>query len=344
MNVRLLLTRIGGALLTILLASLVAFIVLRVLPGNPARLILGQLASQRAVEHERIALGLGQPLAVQYVTYITSFVQGHWGFDYSSGQPVLQEVVARLPASLELGFYATLMAVVLAVVTAVASVYFSWKVPDYIFRAGAYFSLGSPPFWVGLLALVLFAEYLHVMPGPTGRLAIGASPPPTVTHFYTFDAILSGRWETLLDAVWHLVLPAAALGLTSYGYLYRLLRNSLIGVLDEEYLVVCRSKGMSRRKALMRHALPNSLLPTITAGGLVVAQLVAGSVLVETVFNWPGVGQLVVQSIVNREYAVVEAFVLMSAVVFVAVNLAVDGLYVVIDPRLRRATGEQKLT
>ena len=330
--------RIGGALLTILLASLVAFVILRILPGNPTRLILGPLASAQAIEHEKVALGLTKPLFEQYGTYLATFVQGQWGFDYNSGVPVLQEVVARLPASLELGFYALLMAFVGAVLTAVMSVYFDWKVPDYLFRAGAYFSLGSPPFWVGLMALVVFAEYLHVLPGPTGRLAVGASPPPALTHFYTFDSLLSGQWGGLGDSLAHLLLPAATLGLASYGYLYRLLRNSLRGVVDEEYLVVCRSKGLTKWQALVRHALPNSLLPTVTAGGLLVAQLVAGSVLVETVFNWPGVGQLVVQSILVREYAVVEAFVLLSAVAFVIVNLAVDGLYAVIDPRLRRPT------
>jgi peptide/nickel transport system permease protein len=336
MTLRATVSRIGGALLTILLASLVAFVILRILPGNPVRLILGPLASAQAIEHEKVALGLTKPVFEQYVAYLASFVHGQWGFDYSSSEPVLQEVVARLPASLELGFYALLLAVVGAVVTAVISVYFDWKVPDYVFRAGAYFSLGSPPFWVGLMALVVFAEYLQVLPGPTGRLAVGASPPPTITHFYTFDSLLSGQWGTLGDSVSHILLPAVTLGLASYGYLYRLLRNSLLGTLDEEYLVVCRSKGLTKWQALVRHALPNSLLPAVTAGGLLIAQLVAGSVLVESVFNWPGVGQLVVQSILVREYSVVEAFVLLSAVAFVGVNLAVDVLYTVIDPRLRR--------
>jgi ABC-type dipeptide/oligopeptide/nickel transport system permease component len=328
--------RVGGALLTLLLASLVAFVVLRLLPGDPARLILGPFASSSALAAQRAALGLDQPLYVEYISYLGGFITGHWGFDYSTGQPILSEVVARLPASLELGFYALLMAFVGAVVTAVASVHFRWKGPDYLFRAGAYFSLGSPPFWVGLMALVVFAEYLNVLPGPTGRLSIGASPPPTITHFYTFDAILTAQWGTLGDALSHLVLPAATLGLASYGYLYRLLRNSLLQVVDEEFMAVCSSKGLTRSQAMFRHALPNSLLPTVTAGGLLVAQLVAGSVLVETVFDWPGVGQLVVNSILVKEYGVVEAFVLLSAIAFVGVNLVVDALYVVIDPRVRR--------
>jgi ABC-type dipeptide/oligopeptide/nickel transport system permease component len=337
MRVRTALLRVGGAVLTVLLASVVAFVILRLLPGDPARLILGPLAGAKAVAAERVALGLNEPIYIQYAKYIVSFVTGHWGFDYSSGVPILGEVLTRLPASLELGFYALLLASIGAVVTAVASVYFDWKGPDYLFRAGAYFSLGSPPFWVGLMALIVFVEYLGVLPGPTGRLSTGITPPPPITHFYTFDAILGGQWSTLGDALAHLLLPAATLGLASYGFLYRLLRNSLMQVVDEEFMTVCRSKGLTRWQAILRHALPNSLLPAVTAGGLLVAQLVAGSVLVETIFNWPGVGQLVVQSILVREYGVVEAFVLLSAIAFVVVNLAVDALYVVIDPRLRRS-------
>lgn len=330
------LSKVGGAMLTVLLASLTAFVILRVLPGNPARMIVGPLASNQAVDAERAALGLNKPIWQQYAIYIESFFRGQWGFDYNSGESVVSEVTTRLPASLELGFYALVLAFTGALLTATASVYFKWKVPDYLFRAGAYFSLGSPPFWIGLVALIIFSEHLGVLPGPTGRLGNGVTPPPTITHFYTFDAVLSGQWSTFGDAVQHLILPAATLGLVSYGYLYRLLRNSLLQVVDEEFMAVCQSKGLSRWQATLRHALPNSLLPALTAGGLLVAQLVAGSVLVESVFDWPGVGQLVVQSILVREYGVVEAFIMLSALAFVAVNLVVDVLYAVIDPRVRR--------
>lgn len=330
-------SQLGGSVLTILLASIVAFVVLRLIPGNPARLIVGALASPQAVAAEKAALGLNKPIYEQYGTYMGDFVQGKWGFDYNSGQPVATEIVNRLPASLELGFYALLLAFIGAVVTAILSVYFRWRGPRYLFQGGAYFGLGSPPFWVGLVALILFAQDLKWFPGPTGRLGVGVAPPPAITHFYTIDALLSGQWSTLGDALWHLALPAITLGMASYGYLYRLLRDSLERVIGDEFITVCQSKGLTRWQALWRHALPNSLLPTVTATGLLIAQLVAGAVLVETVFDWPGVGQLVVQSILVREYSVVEAFILLSAVAFVVVNLVVDALYVVIDPRVRRA-------
>jgi peptide/nickel transport system permease protein len=328
--------RLSGAIVTLFIASVAVFVILRMLPADPARLILGPLASAAALQHERAVLGLNQPLYVQYVDYVVGFVHGNWGFDYGTGAPVLKEVVTRLPASLELGFYAMLFAVIGALAGAVASVGARSRVVDSVCRAVAFVGLGSPPFWIGLMALVLFAEYLHVLPGPVGRLGVGVSAPPATTHFYTWDALIAGQWGTFANAMEHILLPALTLGLAPFGYLFRLLRHSLREVSDEDFLLVCQGKGLTRWQALMRHGVPNALLPALTALGLLVAQLVAGSVLVEAVFNWPGVGQLVVNSVLAREYGVVEAFVILSALAFIAVNLIVDSLYVVIDPRLRR--------
>lgn len=329
-------TRLGGAVVTLLIASVAVFVILRLLPADPARLILGPLASAAALQHERIALGLNQPVYVQYVTYLIGFVHGQWGFDYGNGSPVLNEVITRLPASLELGFYAMAFAVIAALAGAVASVATRSRVVDAVCRAVAFVGLGSPPFWIGLMALVLFAEYLHWLPGPVGRLGVGVTAPPARTSFYTWDALIAGQWSTFANALEHLVLPALTLGLAPFGYLFRLLRHSLMEISDEDFLLVCQAKGLTRWQALARHGVPNALLPALTAAGLLVAQLVAGSVLVEAVFNWPGVGQLVVNSVLAREYGVVEAFVILSALAFIVVNLVVDALYVVIDPRLRR--------
>lgn len=329
-------SRLVGALATLLLASIAVFIILRLLPADPARLILGPLASAAALQRERVLLGLNQPIYVQYAEYVRSFVTGNWGFDYSNGTSVLSEVVTRLPASLELGFYAMLFAIGGAVVGAVISVGARWRGADRVVRGLAFLGQGSPPFWIGLMLLVLFSEYMRVLPGPVGRLSLGVTPPPTVTHFYTIDSLLAGQWSTFGDSVEHLLLPAITLGLAPFGYLLRLLRQSLVAVSEEDFLMVCQAKGMTRWRALVLHGLPNSLLPVLTAAGLLVAQLVAGSILVESVFNWPGVGQLVVNSVVDREYGVVQAFVVLSAVAFITVNIVVDILYVVVDPRLRR--------
>ena len=327
--------KIIGALIAVLGASLVAFLFMRVLPGNPARLIVGPLATQQAIEEQEKAMGLDQPLWVQYWRYIKGFFTGDWGFSYSSGQTVSHEMGARLPASAELGLYAFAFAFVFAIVFAMLATYRRRPVVDGTVRAVSFFGLGTPPFWFGLIILLLFSQVWHVFPGPDGRLGPNTTPPPSITHFYTIDALITGQWVTFKDAFMHLILPSIALGLAVFAYLVRLLRANLLDISRENFIVVARSKGLGRWSAFSRHALPNAFLPTLTAAGLVFAQLLAGSVLVERVFNWPGVGGLVVDSILRQDYAVVQTFVLLSAVLYVVVNLGVDVLYGVVDPRVR---------
>jgi ABC-type dipeptide/oligopeptide/nickel transport system permease component len=327
--------QLAGGLISIWGASIIAFIFMRVLPGNPARLIVGPLASEEAIEQQERAMGLDQPLVVQYWRYIKGIFTGDWGFAYSAGQSVRHELVERLPASIELGMYAFLLAFVLAVVFAVLSTYRRRPWLDASVRTASFLGLGTPPFWFGLIALLLFSQVWKIFPGPDGRLGPNTTPPPTVTHFYTFDAVIAGQWGTAGDALRHLALPAITLGLAPWAFLVRLLRANLLDISRENFLVVVRSKGLGRRSAFQKHALPNAFLPTLTAAGLLFAQLLAGSVLVETVFNWPGVGGLIVDSILRQDFAVVQAFVLLSAILYVVVNMLVDILYGVVDPRVR---------
>jgi ABC-type dipeptide/oligopeptide/nickel transport system permease component len=327
--------KLSGAVIAVFGASILAFIFMRVLPGDPARLIVGPLATEQAIKQQQVAMGLDQPLYVQYWRYISDFFQGDWGFAYSAGETVRHELLARVPASAELGLYAFLIAVVFAVVFALLSTYRHRPVVDGSVRAVSFLGLGTPPFWFGLIVLLLFSQVWHVFPGPDGRLGPDTNPPPAVTRFYTIDALIAGQWSTEWDALRHLVLPAVTLALASWAFLVRLLRANLLDVSRENFLVVARSKGLRRWPAFSRHALPNAFLPTLTAAGLLFAQLLAGSVLVEKVFNWPGVGGLIVDSILRQDFAVVQTFVLLSAVVYVVVNLFVDVFYGVIDPRVR---------
>jgi ABC-type dipeptide/oligopeptide/nickel transport system permease component len=327
--------KLVGASAAIFGASVVAFLFMRVFPGNPARLILGPLATQQAIAEQEKAMGLHQPLWTQYWRYIKGFFTGDWGFAYSAGETVRHEIVARLPASAELGLYAFLFAFLLAVVLALVATYRHRPVVDGVIRALSFFGLGTPPFWFGLIALLLFSQVWGVFPGPDGRIGPNTTPPPTATHFYTIDALVAGQWGTAWDAFHHLMLPAITLGLAPFAYLVRLLRANLLDISREHFIVVVRSKGLGRWPAFSRHALPNAFLPTLTASGLLLAQLLAGSVLVEKVFNWPGIGALVVDSILRQDFAVVQTFVLLSAVAYVVVNFAVDLLYGVIDPRVR---------
>lgn len=332
---RLFATKVISSLATIIGASLVTFVLLRLLPGNPARLVVGPLASPQAIAAAEDQMGLHQPVSTQYYTYMTSFLRGDWGFSFSAGQPVTTQISSRLPASIELGLYAFLLAAVAALLLALLSTYRRRPVVDGTVRALAFFGLSMPPFWFGLLVLLLFFSFLGILPGPEGRLSPNAQPPAAITHLYTIDALLQGQLGTFLDAVRHLILPAVTLGLAPFAYLVRLLRANLLEVAREPFIVVVRSKGISRFLAFARHALPNAFLPTLTAGGLILAQLLGGSVLVEKVFNWPGIGALVADAIQRQDYAVVQAFILLSAFAYVVVNLVVDLLYGVIDPRVR---------
>ena len=332
---RVILSRLGSSLAAIFGASIIAFVFLRVLPGDPARLIAGPLASEETIATTQEELGLNDPLWTQYWDYISSFVQGDWGFSFGAGQPVTEQVGNRLPASIELGMYAFLLSFVCAVACALFVTYRRRPVADATVRGISFIGLGTPPFWLGLVLLIVFFESWSVLPGPEGRLSPGTSPPPEVTRLYTIDALLAGDPATFWDAFEHLILPSVALGLAPFAYLVRLLRASLLEVSREPFIVVARSKGLRRWTAFARHALPNAFLPTLTAAGLILAQLIAGSVLVEKVFDWPGVGALIVDSILRQDFAVVQAFILLGAFAYVAVNLLVDILYGVIDPRVR---------
>jgi ABC-type dipeptide/oligopeptide/nickel transport system permease component len=328
-------SRLLGGAAAVFGASLLAFVFLRLLPGDPARQVLGPLASDDAVAQLRSDMGLDDAIWIQYWRYVSDFFTGDWGFSYTAGQNVSDQISARLPASIELGLWAFAIAFVAALVLALLSTYRRRPVIDGIARAAAFVGLGTPPFWLALILLVVFSSELSLLPGPEGRVSPGAALPPKLTGMITIDALVAGDLPLFWDAFEHILLPAVALGLGAFALLVRLLRANLLEVGREPFLVVARSKGLSRWEAHRRHALPNAFLPTLTASGLLLAQMIAGSVLVEKVFNWPGVGTLVVDSILRQDFSIVQAFILLSACAYVAVNLLVDVLYGVLDPRVR---------
>jgi ABC-type dipeptide/oligopeptide/nickel transport system permease component len=327
--------RLLGSLGAIFGASILAFVIMRVLPGDPARLILGPLATHQSVVSLRHQLGLDRPIYVQYWKYISGFFGGDWGYSYSDGQSVKTLIGDRAPATIELALFSFAITIIAAVGLALLTTYRHRPVADRIVRSASYIGFGTPPFFMALILLIVFFSSLHVLPGPEGRLATTAVAPPAVTHLFTVDALLAGQLGTFWQAIVHLILPGLALGIAEFSFLVRLLRANLLEVSREPFITLARGKGMPRWLAFRRHALPNAFLPTLTAGGLVLGEFLAGSVLIERVFNWPGVGALVFDSIVKQDYAVVETFILLSAVMFVLVNLVVDLLYAVIDPRVR---------
>jgi ABC-type dipeptide/oligopeptide/nickel transport system permease component len=327
--------RLLGSVGAILGATILAFIILRALPGNPARLIVGPLGTPQAVASVEHQIGLDKPVFTQYWLYISHFFEGNWGYSYADGKSVSSLIGERLPATIELALFSFAITMFFAIACALLVTYRRRPFADRILRGVAYLGFGTPPFFVALLLLIVFFRSFHILPGPEGRLGLQANPPPTITHLYTIDALIAGQFGTFWAALKHLILPGVALGLSSFSFIVRLLRANLLEISREPFITVARGKGLSRWTAFRRHALPNAFLPTLTAGGLVLGEFLAGSVLIERVFNWPGIGSLVFDAIVKQDFAIVQTFILLSAVMFVLVNLVVDLLYAVIDPRVR---------
>jgi ABC-type dipeptide/oligopeptide/nickel transport system permease component len=327
--------RVLGSLGAIFGATILAFIIMRALPGNPARLIVGPLATPQALASVSHEIGLDKPIFTQYWLFISHFFEGNWGYSYADGKSVSALIGERLPATIELAIFSFGITMICAILAALLVTYRRRPIADRILRGVAYLGFGTPPFFIALILLIVFFRSFHVLPGPEGRLGLQANPPPTVTHMYTLDALIAGKFATFWSAIEHLILPGVALGLSSFSFIVRLLRANLLEVSREPFITVARGKGLRRWTAFRRHALPNAFLPTLTAGGLVLGEFLAGSVLIERVFNWPGIGSLVFDAIVKQDYAIVQTFILLSAVMFVLVNLIVDLLYAVIDPRVR---------
>jgi peptide/nickel transport system permease protein len=327
--------RFGIAVATVFGASLFSFIVLRKLPGDPARLVGGELADETTIANLRAAMGLDKPLPAQYLDYLTHLLHGDLGFSYSMGQPVMTLVRTRLPASIELGFTAVLIAVVWAVLYAAVAVYRRKRGVDASLRVTSSIAMGSPPFWLALVLILVLSVKIGIFPGPEGRLSPNLTPPPARTGLYTIDALLAGQFSTFLNAVWHLILPAFCIAVGPFAFISRLFRSQLRNSVREPFALVARSRGITRGKVFIRHVIPNSLLPLVAVTSMLLAELMTGSVLVEKVFAWPGVGSLTVDAILQKDFSVVQGVILLSAVLYVTASFLADIAYAVIDPRVR---------
>ncbi len=327
--------RFGVAAATILGAGLFSFVLLRKLPGDPARLIGGELADDATIATLRRTMGLDESLAVQFWNYISAFLRGDFGFSYSTGQSVSELVRTRLPATVELGVTGVLTALVLATTFGAVAVYRRRRGADVALRATSSLAMGSPPFWLALVAILLLSVKLGIFPGPEGRLSPGALAPPPVTGLYTVDALLAGQFGTFLDALHHLVLPALTMAVGPFAFLSRLFRSQLRNTMREPFVVVARSRGLTRGAVFLRHVVPNSVLSLVAATSMLFAELMTGSVLVEKVFGWPGVGSLTVDAILQKDFSVVQGVILLSAALYVTVSFVADIVYVAVDPRIR---------
>jgi peptide/nickel transport system permease protein len=316
--------------------TLVAFVIGNAVPGDPVAANLGQraMSDPTIVAAFKAEWGLDQPVPTQYLTYVRNLLSGNLGRSIRSRRPVLDDLKAYLPATFELATSATFIGVGVGLILGVLSAVMRNSPFDFIARFVSLIGISAPVFWLALIMLLLFYVQLRWLPGP-GRLDATMNAPPIVTGFLTVDSLLAGRWDAFGNAVGHLVLPSIVLGSYSMGLITRITRASMLESLSQDYIRTARSKGLRERAVVVRHALTNALIPVLTVIGLSYGSLLSGAVLTETIFAWPGIGRYAYRASTTLDFPAIMGVSLLIALIFTLINLVVDVLYHVVDPRLR---------
>jgi peptide/nickel transport system permease protein len=314
---------------------IVTFLLTRVLPGDPAAYFAGPAADAASIEQIRKTLGFDRPLPEQFIAYVGDLATGDLGNSLSTGQPVLADIKARLPASAELTLFALLMSMAIAIPLGILAAVKQGSAIDHICRVLTTAGVSLPVFFTGLLFVYVFYFILGWAPAPLGRLDIFYSAPPDITGFYLIDSLLVGDFETFRAALAQILLPALTLALFALAPIARITRASMLSVLSSEFIRTARASGLGNGKVILGYAFRNAMLPVITTLGMVFSFLLGANVLVEKVFAWPGIGSFAVEALIQSDYAPVQGFVLTMALLYVALNLMIDLLYSLIDPRVR---------
>ena len=312
------------------------FILTKMIPGDPTVANLSQRAlnDPEIVAAYRAKYGLDQPLPVQYILYMKNLLQFDLGTSMRTNKPVLSELARCYPATIELALFAIVIAAILGVSFGIISAIRRNSILDQTVRAISVTGVSIPSFWFALLVLYFFYYKLKLLPGP-GRLSNAFTAPATVTGMYVIDSLLEGNIPKALDAVSHLILPGTVLAAFTMGLITRTARSNLLDVMSTDYIRTAKAKGLSRPGLIIRHALGNALIPVLTVIGLGLGNLLGGMVLVETIFNWPGVGQFAYESGVSVDFPSIIGVALLIALNYMVINTVVDILYGIIDPRVR---------
>jgi ABC-type dipeptide/oligopeptide/nickel transport system permease component len=328
--------RLLGTLPSLAGVIVVTFLLSHALPGDPAAFFAGPAANAESIADIRTKLGLDRSLPVQFVHYVADLATGNLGNSLTTGQPVVTDLIDRLPASLELTFFALVFAIVVAIPMGVRAAVKPDTLVDHVCRATVSVAAAFPTFFVGLLLVYIFYFLLNLAPEPVGRLnEILYTPPPRVTGAYTIDSIIAGDWTVFRASLAQLVLPAISLGLFALAPIARITRAAMLQALGSDFTRTARAGGLPRHKVLVTYAFRNALLPVSNVLGMVFSFLLGSNVLIEQVFGWQGIGAYAVSAVLASDYAAVQGFVLMMAVLYVLLNLIVDLLGTVIDPRVR---------
>jgi peptide/nickel transport system permease protein len=333
MILRMVVRRMLFLILVLFGLSMITFSLSHLVPADPARLIAGPRASKDTVAKIREDYGLDKPVLDQYIDYTEGVVQLDFGKSFSSRKPVRDDLERYLPATIELGLYAFILATVIGIPLGVASAVKRDTFVDHISRFISISGLALPVFWLALMVQFLFFGKLGWLPDGQ-RLPSGVDPPRSITRLYAIDSLLTGDFHLFKLSIEHLVMPVAVLAYGSLAVVTRMVRGGMLEVLNQDYVRTARAKGLARNDVVLRHALKNALLPTVTSLGLQVGLLFSGTFLVEIVFSWPGIGRYAVKAIESVDYNAIMATTLVIAVIFVVMNLVVDLLYLFLDPRI----------
>lgn len=318
---------------TLLGVSLLVFSMVHLAPGDPALVMLGEHASKEAVDALNEQLGLSKPLYEQYIMFVTNAIQGDFGISLLSGQPVLDEFMERFPATIELSLVALTFATIVGLIAGIISAVKRYSIFDYTSMSAALAGVSMPVFWLGLMLIYLFSVELGWLP-VSGRLGYEFYI-DEITGLLLIDTLILQEYDAFWDACKHLILPAIALGTIPMAIIARMTRASMIEVMKEDYVRTARAKGCTKMQVILVHALKNAMMPVITVIGLMLGTLFAGSILTETTFSWPGIGKWLVNAVNQRDFPIIQSTTLIIATIFVAVNLIVDLLYAVINPKIR---------
>jgi peptide/nickel transport system permease protein len=318
----------------VFLAITIVFFVSHLIPGDPARLIVGEYATEAQVAQVRHEYNLDKPLWKQYLLYLRDSVTGNFGISMHTRRPVIEDIKEFYPATIELALVSMFIVIVVGVPFGVISAVKKDKPADHAARIYALGGVAIPVFWLGILLQLLLYYYLGWLP-VGDRLTYGVVPPREITGLYILDSLFTGNWATFKDAILHIILPAAVLATSSMSSVVRQTRAEMLKVLKEDYVTFHTAYGLPRRKVIYKYALRNALTPTVSLIGLVFGLLLGGSFLVETVFNWPGIGAYVAMAVLTSDFPAIIGATLVVTFSYAFVNLAVDITYILINPKVR---------
>lgn len=334
---RYILSRLGIAAVMAILATLVIFLIANTVPGDPALAQLGDLAASNPdfLKAFRAKWALDEPLWTRYFIFLKELAQGDLGQSIASQRPVLEDIKSYAPATVELATVGFLLSIVVGVPLGVIAAVRRDSWIDHVARLVSLIGVSSPTFWLAFIVLAIFYGGLQIAPGP-GRLDPIAFAPDGVTGLFLIDSIIAGDWATFRDAAAHLILPSTVLAAATLGLITRTTRASVLECMHQDYVRVARAKGLTERKIVTRHILPNALIPVVTLGGLAYANLLAGAVMTETIFSWPGLGRYTFRSAAALDFPAIMGITLVVAVTYLVINLLVDISYALLDPRVIR--------